>query len=255
MTAPAVAVLVSTRVDPVSGRATRSTADAAAVRLAQSLGVTPALYTAGAMSDAVARDYLALGVPELVRLTGGHPAAALAGAVATTGLVLAGARAQSGHGSGLLPYLVAHLLQRPLVPDVVHLEPDDTGWRVRQALPRGARRVLRVEVPAVLVLSDKVPPARRHAYDAAQRGRIQTRPAAPVALPAWPAEPPWAPEPGRRQLRPLAARVALSGHARMAGAIGGAVTSRAGRVLQSGDADDQALALLDHLRRLSVIPF
>lgn len=66
-----IVVLVSVRIDPTSGRATRSRADAAAVALAQkALGEDhePRLCTAGEMPAGVARDYLAQGVSQLTRL-------------------------------------------------------------------------------------------------------------------------------------------------------------------------------------------
>ena len=79
-----VAVLVSVRIDPVSGRATRSRADAAGAALAlqalqaratlqgRSHAAQPRLLHAAcrqtAMPEAVARDYLALGIDRLERL-------------------------------------------------------------------------------------------------------------------------------------------------------------------------------------------
>ena len=198
-----VAVLVSVRIDPVSGRATRSRADAAGAALAlqalqaratlqgRSHAAQPRLLHAAcrqtAMPEAVARDYLALGIDRLERLELAaadpeHITAALAEACHDTPLVIAGARGESGLASGMLPHRLAQRLQRPLIAEVIDLQPEaDGGWRVVQALPRGARRSWRLErgAAAVLVSSERL--ARRedlrvrHAWLAAQQGRIEDR--------------------------------------------------------------------------------
>lgn len=251
-----VAVLVSTRIDPVSGRATRSSADAAAVAMALGLDPDAGLLAGGDMSEAVAREYLALGAPVLTRVAvapGADVGAALAAAAATAPLLLCGARAQGGLGSGLLPYQVAAALGRPLVADVVEVRRDGDGWRLRQALPRGARRSLRVDRPAVLVLSERAPAATRHAFDAAQRGRIVTPPVAPVAPPRGVASPGWTAEAARRQLRPLAPRQQLSGHARMASAVGTGPVGAGGQVIKGHDVSAQARALFERLQALGLV--
>ncbi|MGR6808224.1 hypothetical protein ACU6VI_18225 (plasmid) [Sphaerotilus natans] len=285
LNASPVAVLVSVRVDPVSGRSTRSRADAAGTALAlqalqaratlqgqsQSHATQPRLLHAGcrqtAMPEAVARDYLALGVDRLERLelAGTDPeqiTAALAEACRDTPLVIAGARGESGLASGLLPHRLAQRLQRPLIAEVIDLQPEaDGGWRVVQALPRGARRSWRLArgAAAVLVSSERL--ARRedlrvrHAWLAAQQGRIEDRRTAsgPTAGPVVAATPAWTPEPARRQRRPLAPVSTESGAARMARATGTAAPARqGGAVLNQGSAQDKARELLAHLRRLGL---
>ena len=244
-----IAVCISTRIDPVSGRGVRSVADAAAVSMALAFDGEPLLVTASDMSDAVARDYLALGVPKLRRLHGeGDVAGLIAAAVKDVPIVLCGARGEGGVGSGLLPYAVAAALGRPLVAGVVELEPDGT---VLQALPRGARRRLRVSAPALFVLDARAAPAVRYSYDAAQRGRIEDCRVAALAAPN--ADPDWQFEPARRQLQALAARTRDSSHARMAGALGTSAGRRAGVIVTQGSTDDKARALLEHLRSLALI--
>ncbi|NDY91763.1 hypothetical protein G3A44_11250, partial [Ideonella sp. TBM-1] len=162
-----LAVLVSVRMDPVSARATRSRADAATLALAcRALdgGAPPQVCTAGPMPDAVARDYLAQGVDTLQRLavpadTLAAVAAALAAHCRGQALVLTSARAESGLATGLLPHVLAEQLQRPLLADVIDLQAlPDGGWRVVQALPRGARRAWQLApgAPAVLVTSPRL---------------------------------------------------------------------------------------------------
>lgn len=251
-----VAVLVSTRIDPVSGRRTRSATDAAAVMLALAIDPNAMLVTAGDMPESVARDYLALGVGEITLLSGVPStgiAQALAEATGGADLIVAGARGEGGLGSGLVPYAVAHALGRPLIADVIAIAPDANGPAsvVRQALPRGARRQLRLSVPAVLVASAKATPATRYAYNDALRGKVLARQAG--ASPSDAAMPDWQLELARRQLLALAARATQSGHARMSGATGTASAQRSGIVLRDGSVQDKARALLDHLRAQSLI--
>ena len=62
-----ITVLVAARTHAVSGRPTRSRADASAAALALGLSGTVRLLTAGPLPDAVARDYLALGISGAVQ--------------------------------------------------------------------------------------------------------------------------------------------------------------------------------------------
>jgi electron transfer flavoprotein beta subunit len=249
-----IAVLVSTRIDPISGRATRSPLDAAAVALAQTIDAEPLLIAAGEMPEAVAREYLALGIDAMQHIDSaysGDAVAMLAQAASGAALILTGAQSQGGLGSGLLPYLLADALRRPLLADVMHIQAEGSAWLVRQALPRGARRRLRITTPAVLVLSGRAPAATRFSWDAAQRGRI-VRVVPQHATPA-PAATAWQFEPARKQLRPLSARVQQSGHSRMASAVGTAGPATAARLIKDGSVQDNAQALLDHLRAVGLV--
>jgi electron transfer flavoprotein beta subunit len=267
MSAP-ITVLVSVRIDPTSGRATRSRVDAAAVALAQKAlgeGREPRLWTVGAMPESVARDYLAQGISQITRLM--HAEEGLAGTVAalgdacrSPGIVLTGPRGESGLASGMLPYMLAQRLQRPLINEVIDLQPEaDGGWRVLQALPRGARRAWRLEpgVAAVLVASPRLTQRedlpQRHAWVASQEGRISSLPVS--ARPSAQArESAWELEPSRKQRRPLAAASNESGAARMARATGSAASAKQGGiVVRSGSAVEKAQQLMDHLRKLSLI--
>jgi electron transfer flavoprotein beta subunit len=249
-----VAVLVGTRIDPVSGRATRSAADAAAVQLALQIAPDPRVLTAGDMHEHVAREYLALGV-SLIECVGGpmSAAAALAKAAAGATLVLAGARGEGGIGSGLTPYEVAAAIGCPLVADVIDVQADGDAWLLTQALARGARRRLRVRGATVATLSPRAPAAARHSYDAAQRGRIERAP--DLAVAPSPLNAAWRMEPRQRQLRPLAAQDRHSGHARMALAVGSGPVAQAGIVVKEGSVDEKARALLNHLRVHALIDF
>jgi len=262
-------VLVSTRIYPTSGRATRSRADAAAVALAQmALGdrSEPRLCTVGDMPESVMRDYLAQGVGRIVRLRHrndggeGDVVAALEGACRDGGPVLAGPRAESGFGSGLLPYALARCLQWPVINEVVDLlrEPDG-GWRVVQALPRGDRHSWRLErgVAAVLVTSTRLEQRedlpRRYSWVAAQAGHI-VEAAVGTSRPAQGKGAAWNLEPARKQRRPLAPVSTESGAARMARATGSADSGRkGGTVIREGSVTEKAQLLLDHLCKLSLV--
>ncbi len=263
-------VLVSVRIDPTSGRATRSRADAAAVALAQRAlgeGREPALCTAGNMPEQVARDYLALGIGQITRLALRGDAdlaeavAVLAPACAGSAVVLAGARAESGLGSGLLPYALAHRLQRPVINEVIDLQREvDGGWRVVQALPRGARRSWRLDAgaSAVLVASPRLAQRedlpQRHSWAAAQAGRVLEPAIATAPRPMNGTREAWQFEPARKQRRALAPVSMESGAARMARATGAAEpTGQAGTVVREGTAMDKARLLLEHLRKRGLV--
>jgi electron transfer flavoprotein beta subunit len=271
-TTPVVTVLVGARPHAVSGRPGRSRADATAAALALGLDPRARLLSAGDMSDAVARDYLALGASRIdivdaaPRSDAAALAAALLPALADVAWVLTGTRPEAEHGTGMLPYVLAQALGRPLVTDVLSVEPDGPAWIVTQALPRGARRRLRVMPPAVLAASAAANPMLRHALSAAMAGRIVRRvaeangrapdvmapDATPARVPAAGLAPPrLVPKSQRRQ--PLAAHTVQSGHARMLGAIESPSTG--GAVLRQGDAESKAQAVLDYLRSHSLVPF
>lgn len=271
----APAVLVSLRIDPVSGRATRSAGDAAAAALARQACLdageagAPRLVHAGRLPERVARDYLALGLPLLQQWVAPVGAAGEAAdavsllrqACADSPLVLTGARAESGLGSGLLPYALAEALQRPLLADVIDLQREADGhWRVTQALPRGARHHWRLApgAGAVLVTSARLAQRAgldlRHAWASAQQGRIETltadRGAAAAVVPAMPD---WTTGPARRQRVALAAASRASGAERMARATGSAAPKSGGALLREGSVEDKARALLQRLQALALV--
>ncbi len=88
-------------------------------------------------------------------------------------LVLCGGRAESGEGSGLLPYLLAQRLGWPVVSGLAEIEHLQAGTvTLLQALPRGQRRRLKVSLPAVLALDSAAPVARQSAFGPARRGEL-----------------------------------------------------------------------------------
>jgi electron transfer flavoprotein beta subunit len=252
-----ISVLVTARTHAVSGRPVRSRSDASAAALALGIPGMPGtvrLLTAGRMPDAVARDYLALGAPLLEILECGEDtdvAATLLAALRNVPWVLTGTCSDAEHGAGVLPYALAAALARPVVADVLAIQPEGAAWIVTQALPKGARRRLRVYPPAVLVVSAAAPQSLRHSLADAMAGQIVRKPA-----PASGATPPASagqrvPSSKRRKL--LEAHTNQSGHARMLGAIESPSTG--GTVLQTGSPHSKAQAVLDYLRIHSLVLF
>lgn len=247
-----ITVLVGARPHPVSGRSVRSRADAVAAALALGLSDRVRLLSAGALPDSVARDYLALGAPRIDVLecpANADITAVLSSELSAATWVLTGTRQAPEHGEGLLPFALGAALNRPVITDVLAVAPDGDAWIVTQALPRGARRRLRVTPPAVLAVSAGAPVALRHALASAMAGRITRKrvPTAPAASDAQTVVP------ANRRRQMLEARSQKSGHARMLGAIES--TSSGGTVLQTGDARSKAQALLDYLRTHSLVHF
>jgi electron transfer flavoprotein beta subunit len=265
-----ITVLVAARANAVSGRPARSRADATAAALALAIDPSARLLSAGSLPGAVARDYLALGAERIDIFDcrdEAHLAATLLPTLETVPWVLTGTRSEAEQATGVLPHTLAAALGRPLVTDVlsVHVEAAG-GWVVTQALPKGARRRLRISPPAVLAISAAAPQTLRHSLAAAMAGQIvrtTARPATarvPVARagattsqPAAPAAPIDQLVPSSKRRKLLEAKTVQSGHARMLGAID--TPSTGGTVLATGDAHSKAQAVLDYLRTHSLVPF
>ncbi|MNQ78346.1 Electron transfer flavoprotein domain protein [compost metagenome] len=172
--------LVSIGAHPTSGRARRADQDARAVELGLRL-VGPRLRVvhAGNPQEEALRAYLGMGLEEIVVLEQPKQADALpvlgdylreAGAQ----LVLTGSQAETGEGSGLLPYLLAERLGWPLVVGLAEVEKVENGVaQVLQALPRGQRRRLKVRLPFLASVDNAAPTARQSAFGPARRGRIE----------------------------------------------------------------------------------
>ncbi len=250
-----ITVLVAGRQHPVSGRPVRSRADAVAVALALGASDQVRLLSAGDMPETVARDYLALGAPRLELLPcapGTDLTVALAAELRDVAWVLTGTRQGIEPGEGVLPFALGAALDRPVICDVLAVRPDGDAWVVTQALPKGARRQLRVVPPAVLAVSAAAPVALRHALASAIAGQVVRKNAAPAPQTSGLATVREA-VPAHKRRQVLEARRQQSGHARMLGAIDSPSTG--GTVLKAGDARSKAQALLDYLRTHSLVDF
>lgn len=246
-----IAVLIAPAVHPVSGRPCAGEADLAALALAQRLSSQVDVWYAGAADDAALADYLARGATHIHTLAlaaGREVLSPLAEALQDYAMVLCGARAAGGDGSGLLPYQLAEQLGRALLPDVLDLSKSDQQWQALQALPKGVRRTLAAKLPLVASVHARAASAVGWSYARLQQGKIQRKAATGAALPQVVLEP-------ARRARALVAASKVSGHARMQGAIAGGEGKSAGIVVKQGDSVEKAQVVLDYLRQHQLVDF
>ncbi|MCU1717822.1 electron transfer flavoprotein subunit beta [Pseudomonas sp. 5P_3.1_Bac2] len=172
--------LVSIGAHPSSGRARRAEQDARAVELGLRLaGERLQVLHAGDPQAEALRAYLGMGLEQIQVLEQPAQADALPVlsdylAASDVQLVLTGSQAETGEGSGMLPYLLAQELGWPLVVGLAAVEQVEQGVaQVLQALPRGQRRRLQVPLPFVASVDNAAPVARQSAYGPAQRGVLK----------------------------------------------------------------------------------
>ncbi|WP_028536533.1 hypothetical protein [Paludibacterium yongneupense] len=250
---PRIAVLVSPAVHPVSGRACAGAADLAALALGQALVASgaPDVFYAGAAPDSALADYLAHGCRRLLVLR--HEpdqdvSASLAAAVRPYDLVICGIRSGGGMSSGLLPYQLAELLGRPLLPGLAELSLDSGTVRGAQSLPQGEQRLLEAGFPVLASVHPRAATARPWRFAGLAQGRIEVTPATGCGLTEC------AFEPERRAL-PLRAARAERGHERMLQAIAAGDGQAAGLVVNQGDSVEKAQVVLDYLRHHQLVDY
>ena len=175
----ATVALVSIGAHPASGRARRAEQDARAVELGLQLaGDNLHVLHAGNPHEPALRAYLGMGLDELHVLEqadGDDALPVLRDYIREAGVqvVLMGSQAETGEGSGMLPYLLAEQLGWPLLVGVAQVESIHNGVAlVLQALPRGQRRRLKVRLPFMATVDNAAPKARQNAYGPATRGVV-----------------------------------------------------------------------------------
>lgn len=256
-----VAVLVSAGRNPVSGAPRACRGDAVAMALGMSLaGDTLRVVHAGDDREPALRDYLAYGARGIEVLRVDAPqdlAPILAKSVADADVILTGSAAEQGAGSGLLPYMLAESLGRPVVANVlgVTLEPrgarERTIAHLRQFLPKGQRRQLICPVPLIVAVHPFAPVRLDYAYSRRISGRLdvtQTDYSAPSAV-----QPSWTIEAAPRRPVRLQAQDIKTGHARMLSAVTSEVKS--GVVAFEGTTVDKAQVVLNYLREHRLVDF
>ncbi|WP_417661688.1 electron transfer flavoprotein subunit beta [Pseudomonas sp.] len=181
-TALNVVALVSIGAHPTSGRPRRAEQDARAVELGLRLaGEALQVLHAGDAQQEALRGYLGMGIKQLQVLEQ-PPQADVLYALSDyfldsdAQLILTGSQAETGEGSGMLPYLLAEQLGWPVVVGLAEVERIDQGVaHVLQALPRGQRRRLQVQMPFIASVDNAAPPARQSAFGPARRGELQSQ--------------------------------------------------------------------------------
>lgn len=254
--AVSVAVLVSSGRHPVSGTPRACPGDVAAFEVARRLGGTLNVFHFGTGQDEAALNhYLAYGAECVTVLEAdGSAIASLADHLAHHDLIITGSRAETGEGSGLLPYALASRLARPIVANVLEASVAGREATVRQFLPKGKRRRLAVKLPAVLAVHPLAPVAPRYAYASKVQGRIERYSLADAASGASDVPPAdrWAMDASRQLVR-LKAAEKKAGHARMLSAV--AAEAKSGVVAIEGSNVEKAQMLLAYLREHRLIDF
>lgn len=172
--------LVSIGAHPTSGRARRAEQDSRAVELGLQLsGERLEVLHAGDAAEPALRAYLGMGLAQLHVLEqppGADALPALAEHLKQTGaqLVLAGTQAETGEGSGMLPFLLGERLGWPVIVGLAQIESIENGVaQVLQALPRGQRRRLKVRLPMLATVDNAAPKPRQSAFGPGRRGVLE----------------------------------------------------------------------------------
>jgi electron transfer flavoprotein beta subunit len=243
-----IVVLLSAGRHPATGCPRPAVSDAQALQLARSLGAQGHQVTAlhAGPDDAPLRAYAGYGLADLVRLdlpAEADPVPALTTwlAMHRPALVLAGARAEHGAATGLLPYALARALGGACIPDAVAVESLADRITLIQAREGGRRRRLAAPAPAVLTVAHAAPAASGWAYARAARAAVTVAPAMEQPQPAAMS---WRTEPARPLARPVR-KVRGGAAARMAAAT--SFTAGKGRLLVQPAPEEAARAILDYL--------
>ena len=186
--------LVSIGEHPTSRRPRRAEQDARAIELGIKL-VGDNLQTLHAceLSDdpsqqTALRSYLGMGLSEINLLEMSENADAVL-VIAEylkqqkIDIILTGVRAENGESSGMLPYLLAEHLGMAMVTSIAEiLSIDEVNQQaeVLQALPRGQRRKLKIDLPFIASVDMAAAMPRQSAFGPAMRGQFEATQAATV---------------------------------------------------------------------------
>ncbi|WP_025602140.1 drug:proton antiporter [Burkholderia sp. WSM2230] len=259
-----IAVLVSVGRHPVSGVARYSRNDAAALTLALSLAkehnATLDVLHAGDPANPALQEYLALGarsveVLAVADIGDGQPdaSAPLAARLHGYDLVLTGTRAEGAFDSGMLPYRVANALGVPLAGAAVDVTLKDGCAQVRQFMPKGLRRRVEVQLPALIAVHPMANATPTYAYARLREGTIRPVTSGAQNPRTAATEPAWTIRPATAKPVRLAAAEKRSGHARMLSAT--TTESRGGSVVIEGSSVEKAQVILAYLREHQLVDY
>lgn len=180
-----ITALVSIGEHPLSGRPRRAEQDARALELGLALAGEKlrTLYAGPAQNPettSVLRNYLGMGlgqiqivdVPQhtdvvntlLENFSANQP-----------DIILTGVKAENGESSGMLPYLLAEQLNIAIVAsitEIVSVDKQAGHAEVLQALPRGQRRKIKINLPFIATVDMAATAPRQSAYGYAMRGQL-----------------------------------------------------------------------------------
>ena len=261
-----IAALVSAGRHPISGVARHCRNDSLAMTMALNLvnrinatnsntSQLTVLHAGNAKNEAL-YDYLALGASQievLATATDTNIVHSLAVKLADTDLILTGSRAENGLDSGLLPYLLAAKLNIPLVANALAITPMTNGIEVLQFLPKGKRRKVSVQLPAVVVIHPLAPVELHFAYAKLAIGKINKQASVTLADTRTENSMQWQTQAIMRKPNKLKARENKSGHARMLSAT--VSENKGGAVVNDGNSVEKAQVILRYLREHRLINF
>ena len=181
-----VIALVSIGEHPTSGRPRRAEQDARAIELGLKLkGNNLQTLHAGQVPDdasqhSALRSYLGMGLSEMNVLAMPEKAdAALLIAEyllkQKPDIILTGVRTEQGESSGMLPYLLAKQLGFAMVTsiaDILSIDEVNKQALVLQALPRGQRRKIKIDLPFIASVDMAATQPRQSAFGPATRGKF-----------------------------------------------------------------------------------
>ena len=246
-----VAVLVSTALHPSSGSARHCRNDSLAMAIGLNLAENITVLHAGKPDNAAVQDYFALGAKQInVIETENDIVENLAANLKNTDLILTGSRSESEPASGLLPYLLAAKLNLPLVANALEIKPVADGIEILQFLPKGKRRLMSVQLPAVVVVHPLAAVDLHYAFAKQIAGKI-------VALPALkPVNTGKIKAPNtivNRKPIKLKELQHQTGHERLLAAI--TSQNKGGAVVNEGNSVEKAQVILNYLREYRLVDF
>ena len=250
-----IAALVSTAQHPTSGVARHCRNDSLAMtiglNLADSASAQIQVLHAGKPDNAALKDYLALGAKQMnVIATDTEVIENLAANLADTDLILTGSRAESEHSSGLLPYLLAQKLNLPLVANALEIKCLENSLEILQFLPNGKRRVVSLQLPAVVVIHPLATVNLHYAFAKQMTGEIVgLRAIQPENIHKIQAQSKLV---TRKPIK-LKAPERKTSHERLLAAISS--ENKGGAVVNEGNSVEKAQVILDYLREHRLIDF
>jgi electron transfer flavoprotein beta subunit len=252
-----ICTLISTGKHPDSLRVRRAEQDARAVELA--LRISPdhsQVIHAGNPQEESLRSYAGMGLNRIRVLvqqdkTDVVPVLRDYLLLEKPDIILTGIRSESGESSGMVPYLLAEQLGCPLIAGIADIVSIQDGIaEVLQALPRGQRRSLKVNLPFVATVDMAAPEPRQSAFGPATRAQLEPlQPTIQTTDEVWAN---WTASPAKKRPKRLKVVKAKTAADRFKAATAKA-QSTGGKVIRDQSTADMARAVFDLLLEEGVL--